>query len=379
MLTAVVTVVLLMATGVYEKFLKLVGVETDRFVEAKGQIIEYQPKGDNICVALKDTIIVVDENGVTGLDEDGKWKWNVFFEFNRPVVTTYSEIALITDVGGTGVFCFNESGLSWHILQDKGVIASYINEETGYLSVIHNEDNYKSCVTVYDIKNDNKPLFSRKFGAYYMMTADISADSSQMCLSGFYSEAGMSTAVLSFLRMRDGEVYTTEIFDDRIYPYIAYLKNNVLLAANSDELVRIVRETTASSSRDTKKVLWDRNANNTALVCLEEYKGQYLVAAFSELNTSLVSEALISTVRIYDSAGKIKKEFIVDGKVSGIEKGKNTIAVFTSNCAYMYNLEGILISKYEAVSDIRNVTYMGERVLLVSGVSKMAVVDMSGK
>lgn len=379
MLLTVVTVIIITTTGIYEKFLYLIGIRSDHYVEAVGRIIEYQPKGENTCVALNGTIIVVDENGVTGLDSDGKWKWNVFFEFQKPVITTYSEVALLTDVGGTGVFCFNESGLLWHILHDKGVIASYINEKTGNLSVIHKEDSYKTSVTVYDIKNDNKPLFSRKFGAYYMMNVDISSDSSQMCLSGFYSEAGMSTAVLSFLRMRDGEVYTTEVFDDRIYPYIVYLKNNVLFAANSDELVKIVRETTASSSKDTNKVIWDRNANNTALVCLSEYKGMYLIAAFSEINTNLVSDALVSSIRIYDSNGKVKKEFAVDGKVLGIESGKNSIAIYTSTCVYMYSLDGELISKYDAVSDIRNVSYMGERVLFVSGVSKMAVVDMSGQ
>ena len=365
-------------TGAYEKLLSRMGIKGDVYVDPVGVVIDYTPKGRCVSTAVKDTIIIADEDGVTGLDREGKWKWNKFYDLNDPVFETYKNLVLLTDVGGTSVFAFNEEGLLWQLQFDKGIIASYYNEKTKHILVLHNEDEYKTCLTVYDAKNNNKPLFTRKFGAYYMTKADISSDASQLAVSGFYQEAGISTAVISFLRTRDGEVYTTEVFDDNIYPYITYLKDNTLFAASSDQIVRIVRETTASSKKDTEKIVWERNANSVGLVCVNSFNDEYFIGAFSEINTNLVSDTTISVVRVYDTKGEVKKSFEVEGKVKGITTGKDTFAVFSEHSVSMYNLKGVLISKYDLLSNIQSVDYIDTRVLLVAGQQQMAVVDMSG-
>src|SRR5690554_3523534 len=88
-LIAIAIVLVVYATGGYEKLLSILGLKGDVFVEAKGNIIEYSPKGESVVAAVNGTIIVCDENGVTGLDETGKWKWNSFFEFNNPFIEPY--------------------------------------------------------------------------------------------------------------------------------------------------------------------------------------------------------------------------------------------------------------------------------------------------
>ncbi len=378
LLLAVIFIVLVL-TDAFDKLMTVTGLKADKYVEARGVIIDYKPKGKFICTSINNTIIVIDENGITGLNYEGKWKWNIFYELLNPQVITYNSMVLITDTGGTSIFSFNESGLLWQMQFDQGVIASYYSDSTKHLSVIHKEDKYKTCITVYDTKDDNKPLFTRKFGAYYMMNADISSDASQLCVSGVYSEAGVSTAVISFLRMRDGEVYSTEIFDDKIYPYIKYIDKNILFAANSDEMIKIVRDTTASDAYDSEKVIWERNAQSTALLCIEQYKDKYILAAFSEGNNELVSNTTVSTIRIYKSNGKIEKEFLTDGKIKGIEEGKDTFSIYTDNSVSMYNLSGKCISRYNAVSDIKSISYIGKRTILVSGAQKLAIVYMDEK
>ena len=366
-------------TGVYEKLMMYFGIKGDEYVEPVANMIDYSPKGESASASLKDTIIIADESGVTGLDVEGKWKWNYVYELFEPVLETYNNLVLLTDLGGYSVFAFDENGLLWHMVFDKGIIAAYYDESTKYFLALHNDEDYKTCITVYDVKKGNKPLFTRKFGAYYMTKADISSDASQMAVSGFYQEAGISTAVVTFLRMRDGEVYTTETFHDNIYPYISYLKENALFIASTDQIVRIVRETTASSKMDTEKVIWERNADSTGLVCVNSFRDDYLIAAFSEINTNLVSDTTTSLIRIYNNKGEVVRKIELDGKARGISTGKDTFAVYTDHTVYLYNLKGFLISKFNLVSDIQGVSYLDTRVLFVSGQNQMAVVDMSGK
>ncbi|NLN05581.1 MAG: hypothetical protein GX166_12370 [Clostridiaceae bacterium] len=376
---AVAIVTVMYVTGAYEKLLMYFGIKGDVYVYPVATMIDYSPKGRSASASINDTLIIADESGVTGLDIEGKWKWNHDYELYEPVLETYKDLVLLTDLGGYSVFAFDENGLLWHMVFDKGIIAAYYDEGTKHFLALHNDEDYKTCVTVYDVKNGNKPLFTRKFGAYYMTKADISSDASQMAVSGFYQEAGISTAVVAFLRMRDGEVYTTESFYDNIFPYVSYLKDNALFIASTDQIVRIVRETTASTKRDTEKVIWDRNADSTGLVCVKSFNDDYLIAAFSEINTNLVSDTTTSLIRVYDSKGETLVKIEVDGKARGIATGKDTFAVYTDHTVYLYNLKGFLISRYNLVSDIQNVSYLGTRVLFVSGQNQMAVVDMSGK
>ncbi|HOA31579.1 MAG TPA: DUF5711 family protein, partial [Clostridia bacterium] len=133
------------------------------------------------------------------------------------------------------------------------------------------------------------------------------------------------------------------------------------------------------SKMDTEKVIWERNADSTGLVCVNSFRDDYLIAAFSEINTNLVSDTTTSLIRIYNNKGEVVRKIELDGKARGISTGKDTFAVYTDHTVYLYNLKGFLISKFNLVSDIQGVSYLDTRVLFVSGQNQMAVVDMSGK
>lgn len=68
-----------------------------------------------------------------------------------------------------------------------------------------------------------------------MLAGAVSADGRQLALSGAYSKGGDAAGIVSFLRMSDGEVFTSDA-EDEIYVKMFYADDGRLFAANSDSV-----------------------------------------------------------------------------------------------------------------------------------------------
>ncbi len=373
-LLLILAVVVFYSVGGYEWFLLRMGWK-DVSVEPSGVFLEYIPTGAYKVAAIGNTILVCDENGVTGLDRDGKWKWQTSFEFRAPTLVANSDYVLLSDVGGTGVYAFGEDGLLWKEIYPDGVIGAFAAAGNQKITVIHQASSYKSAATLLDWKQDNRAVFSRKFGSYYMLTGSVSMDGSQMAVSGVYSESGRSSGAVVFLRTSDGEVFATEEYDGMVYPLAYYLKDNVLYLANSDSVRRVVKASTASSSKDADRVIWDRNAQTTKLLCAATLDDTYFVAVFGEGDEEWSTLSSVSTVCLYDGSGREQRSFQVEGKVLGIRTQKDTIALFTDHVIFVYNGAGQLIGSYDGLSDLESIDFLGTRVLVASGSGRIARVS----
>lgn len=368
----------LLLTGKLGQTISFLGLNKNIYVQGQAATIDYQLKGKAITGSIKNTILIVDEGGLTALDEERKWKWHYPYEYENPLLITYNDMAILADLGGQDVYFFDEKGFINQLQFEEGIINVSYNQESKHLMVLHKEIGYKSCLTVYEGVKDGKALFTRKFASHYMISAAMSKDGTQVALSGFIEEAGKASAVISFLKVRDGEPYTSLIYEQKLLPYVGYLDNSVLFALSSDEIIRIVKETTASSKKDEDKILWERNNDSLGLVCANTYNRTYLITAFSEINDNYVSDKTFSIIRIFDSKGQEKLKFTIEGKAKGIETNKDSFIVFTDNNIFMYNIKGKLISDYNLISDLESVSYLNTRVLLVKGKHQMAILDMSG-
>lgn len=62
-----------------------------------------------------------------------------------------------------------------------------------------------------------------------MLAGAVSADGRQLALSGAYSKGGDAAGIVSFLRMSDGEVFTSDA-EDEIYVKMFYADDGRLFA-----------------------------------------------------------------------------------------------------------------------------------------------------
>jgi len=334
--------------------------------------VSYVPEGDCRVTAVNDTVIICDDKGVTGVTSQGLWKWNVPIMFDDPCFTFNTSYVLITDTEGTMLYAFNEDGMMWQEAFSEGIIGVTPTKDSKFM-VLHNSYLYKSAVTAFNYSSEVKGLFERKYGEYYMISGAVSKSGEQVAVSGLYSDSGVVTGVVTFLQASDGEVYSTEMFEDEFYPLTWYLED-AFFAANTDSLVKIIKKTETSDEGDSVTKIWSREGSSTSLLCAASLNDKYLIAAFSESNAE-TEEQTPCYINIYKNNGSVKKTIKVDGLIRGIKASGKTIVVYLENEVRLYNILGQYIGSFNAVSDIQNVEFLKERLIVISGISGISIAD----
>ena len=173
------------AKGGYEKILDFLGIERNIAVTPTITEVACELKGEPVIAGVGGTIIIYDEQGVTGYGSDGKWKWNEACTLENPVVSYCGGSVVYTDSGGTAAYAFGPEGILWRYGSEKKLMAVF-GGDSGQICMIHEENEYLSAATIfeYDEKaSELKELFTRKFGSHYMLAGAVSADGRQLALS----------------------------------------------------------------------------------------------------------------------------------------------------------------------------------------------------
>ncbi|MBP5729613.1 MAG: hypothetical protein J6X19_00270, partial [Clostridia bacterium] len=224
--------------------------DPDRPLTASVKRVEYIPKGSYQMTAAGDALIVHDENGITGIDREGKWKWNSSLSARNPAITAREGSILITDQGDRSVWAFGPDGFLWRYIADQPLISAYYSDSGSELMVLCEQDEFESSLTLLSIDGDKlTERFTRKFGTYHMLAAAETSDRSQLAVSGVYYSGGVLSGAAVFLRVSDGEVYSSLLTDNSLYLQLNYLDDGTLFASNSDSL-RLMRKMPAVSGKD---------------------------------------------------------------------------------------------------------------------------------
>ncbi len=365
--------------GLYERLLDAMGVERDISVEAVATELEYVPRGAYQIGAIEDCIIIYDENGVTGLDRFGGWKWNLSCTAENPVMNCYKDFLLLTDYNGKTVWAFDKDGQRWYYESDEPVVGAFSTDEGDSVMLLCGQEDFETSVTYLTCnKGVLTPVFTRKFGTYHMIAGTRSANKAHLALSGVYSSGGEMTGAVVFLRVRDGEVFSTVVTEGAVYPVVEYLNKDTVFAANTESLRLIKKTGTASQSGDAEKVLWLRGGGRQAIADAACVGGRACVVAFYEENLQ-ESSGSISTLLYYNNSGREKRTVEIDGVARGLVSQGNTVVAYTDREIYMFNERGNRIGSYKFKSDVKTVSYLDEKVVLVACQSGMVCVSFEGE
>ncbi|MFR1517398.1 MAG: DUF5711 family protein [Clostridia bacterium] len=368
---AAILLIVFFVKGGYEKILDFLGIERNISVTPTITEVECELKGEPVIGGIGGTTIIYDEQGVTGYDAKGKWKWNEACRMENPVVSYGDDCVIFTDVGGTVIFAFNENGIVWRYGSENKVKATF-GGASGYICVIHEEKEYLSAVTVFEHQKKSselKELFTRKFGSHYMLTGAVSADGKQIAVSGVYSKGGDAAGIVSFLRMSDGEIFSNEIVDEGAYVKTFYADDGKIFAVNSDSIRILYHSLTASTKGDLNKEIWNRGNGQELLTGAVLINGKYCVASFG----SASSEKTV--IKGYDTDGKERLNFEVSGNIIGMHSAGDALLLYTNKYIYMYNEKGLLIGKQEAGFEIKSAACTDSRHAAVYGEGKVLSVS----
>lgn len=364
-----VFLIVFFAIGGYEKILDFLGIERDISVTPTVTYVEAEIKGNILLAGNNGTTIVYDEQGVTGYGIDGKWKWHEMCSVSNPAFSNCGDFAVVADVGGTAAYAFDKNGLVWK--HGSGNVIKSVFGKGKFVCIIHEENEYLSAATVYeyDLKTSSlKELFTRKFSTHYMLTGAISNNGKQMVLSGVFSDGGVASGIISFVRMSDGEIFSGEVTEKNTYVKAFYASDNSVFAVNSDSVRVMYKEMSVSSGKDRENVLWSRNSKQDRVINASLLNDKYILIAIGNENADK------STVKAFDTAGKESLNLEIEGNIIGMDSEGETFMVYTDSHAYLYNSKGFLIGKVEAgfkiaqavCTDSRHIGICGEGKLLTA-------------
>lgn len=372
-------VVIGMVTGGYEFFMDCVGI--DRYVEVRpvGNELSCTVGTTSLCATTKDTIFIYDENGVSGYSTDGLWKWNTQCAFEKPSLQSYEDFVILTDIDGHLIWGFNSDGILWKYNYDSAVKGVFVSSDLKNMYIIHEAQDFTSAVSEVSIESiisgNPKTKYTRKFVSYHSIC--VASSNTQVAITGMYTDVNSIKGTVSFLKAEDGSEYASQVMDDDIFVKAFFTGKSSLYMANSDKLVMMRREITSSDDSDTHKIIWDRQGKATELVDIVSLGGKYCVAAYRKANND--TDENISNVMYYNSSGEQVYKFGINGNINGIMASDTTVSLFTDRFVYMFDNKARLIGKYESNFDVKSISYMSDKLLLVQGENKIACVNYKGE
>ena len=370
-------VVLLIHFKVFDKLKKK---DPDRPLTATVKRVEYTPKGSYQMTAAGNVLIVCDENGITGIDRDGKWKWNSSLSVRDPAITAREGSILITDQGDRSVWAFGPDGFLWRYIAGNTLISAYYSNSGKELMVLSEEDEFESSLTLLSIDGDKLiERFTRKFGTYHMLAAAETSDRSQLAVSGVYytgGTGGILSGVTVFLRVSDGEVYSSLLTDNNVYLQLNYLKDGTLFAANSDSLRLLRKQPAVSGKDDCDKELWSRAGGRTMIADTAAFGNDLCAVVYCDDNTS--GTGGLSDFVLYDRDGKEKARTEIRGRVLGMETCGDKAALFTDNSVFLLTRSGTVVATSQFVEKVSGIAFLGTGSLAVNTASGMFIVDFTG-
>ena len=356
----ILAAVLLKVFGVFEK---LRPKDPNRTLKAEVIPVEYTPKGKYSVDAAGGCVIFFDDGGVTGIDAEGKWKWNSTCAAADPVLRGDGEVLLVVDHGGLSAWAFGSKGLLWRYISPDPLIGAFVSNGGKRLVTICEQDNFESSVTLLEAEGDKlTEKFTRRFGSYRMFTAACSGDDTQLAASGMYSESGGISGVTVFLRVSDGEAYASKITDGNIYMQLNYLSDGSLIAASSESLL-LTRRLPAVSGRDDAEIeLWSRMGARQMIIDTASVGGKSVAVAFADDNAS-ESGANSSEIAFYGSDGVRSASLKLSGAVSDLCSYGGTVCACAGRNIYLINASGVLIGTCEFENEVRSIAYLEDRTV----------------
>lgn len=361
-----VFLVVFFAVGGYEKILDFLGIERDVSVTPTVTYVEAEIKGNILLAGKNGTTIVYDEQGVTGYGTDGKWKWHEMCSVSNPAFSDCGEFAVVADVGGTAAYAFDENGIVWKY--GSGNVIKSVFGKGKFICIIHEENEYLSAATIYEYDSKTssiQELFTRKFSTHYMLTGAISNNGKQMVLSGVFSDGGVASGIISFIKMADGEIFSGEVTENNTYVKTFYASDDSVFAVNSDSVRVFYKEMSVSSGKDRENVLWNRNSKQDSVVNASLLNDKYILIAIGNENADK------STVKAFDTSGKESLNLEIEGNIIGMDSEGETFMVYTDSHAYLYNSKGLLIGKVEAGFKIAHAVCTDSRHIGICGEGKL--------
>lgn len=224
---AVVLLICIVASVIYRNLEYDEMEVVDKTTREESMMSEYFSLGDYILRCSRD--------GAACVDDKGKTVWDLTFEMNQPLVDVCENYAAIAEASGNKVYVVNREGKQGEL--ETLLPIRQVRVAAQGIVIVVLEDGSKNWINFYnkdgELLAENKAPLSSKG---YPLSLDVSNDGKKLAISFLQIEGAKTESVVAFYNFDSvgynvtDHLMSSTVYEDTLFPTIAFLTNNVAVA-----------------------------------------------------------------------------------------------------------------------------------------------------
>ena len=288
--------------------------------------------GTNRFGQVDDLLVVVSQNYIQFLRDDGTAYYANQIQLNQPALDIGGGLVVAYDIGGEHYSVYSKNQQLLEVEQDEGygIISARLNS-SGYLAVVSEKSGYKGAVSVYN--EEQELLFSFNSSSQFLIDAVVTEDCSHVLVAALGQENGRFCTRLISYRLDKEEAEGETLLTDHLIMDLGWIGSSY------------------ASVSDSELIFIDSDGSETGSF---SYRGLYLRQYtlggndFVALLLNRYQAGSIGTLTTVDESGEAIATLDVTQEILDISAAGNYLAVLYSNSLVIYNQE---LEEYSRLDD----------------------------
>ncbi len=192
-------------------------------------------------VNLGDTIVEYNSEGAVCMDMAGRTIWEQSFEMEHPMASIAGNVIAFADYNGRNVYVMDSTGLRGNFVTSMDVRSLTAAANGDVLCIMDGQES--DWIRIYTADGQERAYFVRNMGeSGYPLTAVLSPDGSQICISNLLMDGTEVHTVLSFYDLKKGDpeqnyLVSSYEYQDEIVPMLRFIDSRTCIALSDARLM----------------------------------------------------------------------------------------------------------------------------------------------
>ncbi len=182
----------------YTAFKSELQVERISETTADAALIYFEPDSTNLFSLFKSNLAVLNRGTYKLYSPDGNELFSIQLGYARPGLSISDNYVVAFDRGNRAFSVFEQRALV-ESMEAEGAIISLSQNKDGFIAVVHDDEAYRSAVSVYD--NYQNLVYQWKTSDYYLLRAAVSPDGQYLAAVALTQDEGNYMSKLVLFRL----------------------------------------------------------------------------------------------------------------------------------------------------------------------------------
>ncbi len=299
--------------------------------------ISFEMGNDYNAVAAGDLVALLNNRGVTLINDKGKVEGQIEKALSEPTLDTDGEYLLLYDMAGKHFAASYKNGTQKAEYKIENDIISAKITSKGYSVFASDTDGYKGKVTVFDKKGKIK--YEWKSGSGYISDVDITENGRYLAVAQFWAGDTEIMSKVNFIDTRKGEIIGTAERNNEIIADIKFVDSDKLIVMTDSNMMGYNhkgKELFATSLVGQSPTLYDLRSNKMIGVVVHDNRGN-------------------SVLNMYSMGGKIRGTYVAEGEIRALSVRGKTAIIADQSGIVRVSASGRVKNKSEISHDIKDI------------------------